>query len=166
MAITEKVCHACKAIKPVSNFYRSSSSKDGYAPSCKDCQNGRTTTPDTTPKTMPQKITKKPKVTTKPESRPSNEGLIPSQEPDEIIQTDDHLRARDWIWWKNPDRVDALGRPCPYGVAGWIISINYKTGTAIIETFKDHPIKSDPSDRTPIQTLVPITSIRRRIRYY
>jgi hypothetical protein len=42
---TTKKCHACGVEKPVTDFYKSSSSKDGYAPSCKDCQNGRTPSP-------------------------------------------------------------------------------------------------------------------------
>jgi len=39
--ITEKKCHKSGIVKPVSEFYKSSSSKDGYAPSCKNCQWGR-----------------------------------------------------------------------------------------------------------------------------
>jgi hypothetical protein len=37
---TTKTCHKCKRNLPLEDFYKSSSSKDGYAPSCKDCQWG------------------------------------------------------------------------------------------------------------------------------
>jgi hypothetical protein len=35
--MNKKLCVKCKQEKPVSEFYRSASSKDGYRPYCKDC---------------------------------------------------------------------------------------------------------------------------------
>jgi len=37
--ITEKCCAKCGEIKPVSDFYRSSHSTDGFKPRCKSCAN-------------------------------------------------------------------------------------------------------------------------------
>ena len=62
--MTTKTCHKCKRILPLEDFYRAKSSKDGYAPSCKDCQWGSPLGTRTSPS---------PKINT--------HGLIPTEVP-------------------------------------------------------------------------------------
>jgi hypothetical protein len=156
-------------MKPASDFYKSSSSKDGLAPSCKDCQNGRT--PKVVPfgeqvtaiKTVIEKhgYTKKPKAPA-PTQAPSARGLIPLEEPEEIEQQDDHLKARDWVWWKDPNRKKPLHPEEHWDAerAANIVSINHEKGTALVEYFPDH------GGRTEAKALANITDLRRRIKYY
>ena len=165
--MTEKTCHGCGQTKPASDFYKSSSSKDGLAPSCKDCQNGRT--PKTgIPKDLvppvfkapsPQKIPKAPAPTQTPDTHQE----VPLEEPEVLEQQDDHLKAKDWVWWNDPDRKQTLHPDIHWDAprAGTIISINNGTGTAIVGYFRD-----PTAERIEEKALAQITDLRRRTKYY
>jgi hypothetical protein len=161
--ITTKICHACKVEKPAKDFYKSSSSKDGYAPSCKDCQNGRT--PKTTPTKQPSKhqtipVKEKPFLEQTSEEQKEthrkhmerftkNGGkavlktvTIKTGELDgdfakfwdDPERSGKTLHAGKMAWWHDPDR-DEKWRRFPRAVS--VISVNQTKGTAMISYFKD-----------------------------
>jgi hypothetical protein len=169
--ITTKKCHACGEEKPVKDFYKSSSSKDGYAPSCKDCQMGRTpkasqTTQPTKRQTIPAKekpyleqtheeqkethrkhmarFTKKDKVVIiPPEKMGELDGDFAKfwEDPERNGKT---LRSGSRAWWHDPDR-DIQWRRFPRAV--WIVSVNQVKGTALVGYFRD-PTATRIEDRT------------------
>jgi len=173
MTAIEKVCHACKQTKPASDFYKSSNSKDGLAPSCKDCQNGRT--PITTTKVVPGTLAQSMRKTAKlealapkrdrptPTQTPNTQGSIPLEEPEEIEQQDEHLKSHDWVWWKDPDRKQ-YGHPDRSWYeprAANIVSINNENGTALVEYYQD-----PTCERKEVRSLAKISDLRRRPKIY
>jgi len=85
--VTTKTCHKCKRILPLEDFYKSKSSKDGYAPSCKDCQWGtplgtKTSNGDAAHDVVIKKVEPKArKEVLVPQSTLNAHGLIPTEEP-------------------------------------------------------------------------------------
>lgn len=103
METTTKLCHACKITKPAKDFYKSSNSKDGLAPSCKDCQNGKTgATPVPKQTVVPGAYAKSMRKTINLENKPKRATDVPLVE--ETIRTptniyfipteEDHLARR------------------------------------------------------------------------
>lgn len=43
--MTTRICTKCKQEKPIEEFYRNAASRDGRAPSCKECQEGHSVVP-------------------------------------------------------------------------------------------------------------------------
>jgi hypothetical protein len=168
MTPTTKICHKCKRDLPITDFYKAKNSKDGLAPSCKDCQWGsplgtRTSkigAPENTEpkKTIPGTYAKAMKRAAKVEALAPNQtanahGSIPTEEPPENVQTDDTkiFRGKDLAFWEDETRSIKFPR------AVTVISVNYGAGTAMVEYFKD-----PTALRITEQKLVKIDQLRRR----
>ena len=163
MELTTKLCHACKIIKPTKDFYKSSGSKDGLAPSCKDCQNGRTEPKRGTPQPEPEKVKLKEAIENMEKAKVKSvvameEYIERNTNGDSRRISNENLRAKMWVWWYDPLRDKSYhGHPR----AGDIVSINHDTGTALISIY------SDPSaDRLEEIKLANISDLKHRIKYY
>jgi len=150
--MTTKVCHACKCDKDAKDFYKSSSSKDGLAPSCKDCQNGRT-------------VPKKETTRLEPEKAKVNvvkvmvmEKYAERKQPEESNGLTVKLMSKMWVWW-----FDLLRNKIYHGHprAGEIININYDTGTALVSFYSD-----STANRTKETKLANISDLKHRQHHY
>jgi hypothetical protein len=172
-----KICHKCKRELPLEDFYAAKNSKDGYAPSCKDCQWGsplgtRTSNggvpPEPKKKVAAEKSpTKKDQaIRASPKQTANVQGLIPNEteeEPSVSALPEKMFRAKDLAWWVDKERVDIYGHPwmasgewIPRAVV--VISVNQEAGTAMVEYFKD-----PTALREKEQKLVPVVELRRRL---